>query len=237
MVTEGALQPQVEAKDLEPEKAGELTPQPEGEELEQQPGAEKEPQGEVKPPKERMYSETEWRKRESAKDKEIAQYKNLVTQTTLQSQIKEAEQREREALTQDKAKVEQGLMTDDEAKRNEALRQRETRVYVESMRINADKETISKVKVAEDIAKEYGIDSKVLLTDDVKSPVDMIRKAAGLALKQRDEKLEEIAAEVKTLKSGDQKFDSGQKAAVSEDDSLEARYPNSPTLFKNKKKK
>jgi len=100
------------------------------------------------------------------------------------------------------------------------------------LRVNADKEVISKAKVADEIAKEYGIDSKVILTDDIKSPVDMIRKAAGLSKQQLEGKIEELEDEIKTLKAGEQQFDKGQRAITSEEDSLDERYPS----MKKKKK-
>lgn len=212
MLEETKNQPQVEAEVPEAEKAGEVTPQPQAEEIKAEPGAETKPQKETK--KEKTYSEEEWRKREAAKDEEIAKQKQLAAQYSLQAQIREAEQAEREAQSQDNMKVEQGLLTEEQAKQNQVIRQQMKQLYIESLRVNEERSKIDRVKVAEDIAQEYGVDSKELLTDDMTNPYVMIRKAKGLAQKKIDERLEELQAEIKALKSGEPQYDKGQVAAT-----------------------
>ena len=218
-----------ELKPQEKELAGEEKPQP------KELGAEEKPQEEkpkeVPKPK-RTYTEDEWAKRESEKDKEAAALRQALAQINMQGQISEAERLEKEASKKDKESVEQGLITAEDAKEREQVRKERAQLYFATLKLKGEQEDIAKTKVAQTIAQKYGISAEELLSDkEVKSPVDMVEKAASLAQKKLTERLETLEGELKAFKEGEQKFDRGQQGGMTQEKSLKSRYPS---MYKNK---
>lgn len=194
-------------------------------------GAVAKPAEEIIAPKpKRTYSEDEWSKRESEKDKELAAYRQTLAQLNMQAQIQEATRFEQEAAAKDKTQVEQGLMTDEDAKSREQLRREQVQVHLAGQSLRAEQESIAKFRVAHEIAKEYGIAVDDLLNDkNINVPVDMVKKAASLSQKKLTERIEKMEAEMKALKEGDLKFDRGQQGTMADEKSLRSRYP---TMYK-----
>lgn len=223
MVTKEELQSQEgEPKELgATEAASEVSQEPEAV---IEPGAEDKPVVVTKPP--RTYSEVEWRKRESQKDKEANALRQKLAEINMQAQAQEVAQVEREASRQDRDAVAQGTLSESDARERELVRRDKIQVYMAAQRLRGEQEEIAKSRVAQEIAKKYGITVDNLLDDkEIKSPADMIEKAASLSQKRLSSRLEELEAEVRALKEGEPKYDQGQKGTMSEEDSLYSRYP------------
>ncbi len=211
-------QPQVEeAKVVEP--VGEEIPQPAEQPEPEQLGAEEKPQEKVeeKPPEPpRTYSQDEWSKRESEKDKEISHARDQLAQLNLQAEITKSQQSEREATARDQKEIDDGSLTTVEAEKRRDVRtqQRQTDESIAKQQqtlrqMSQQTEQYGRVLAAQDFGKKYGLTSdqitEILSDKDVKTPGDMRAKAADLALERE-------RGETKKAKEPSQKFDQGQSS-------------------------
>ena len=209
------IQPQVEEVKVEAQVEVEA-PQAEAEPEQEQLGAEK-PQEvvEEKPPEPlRTYSQDEWSKRESEKDKEISHARDQLAQLNLQAEIAKSQQSEREATAKDQKEIDDGSLTPVEAEKRRDVRtqQRQTDESIakqqQTLRQMAQQtEQYGRVLAAQDFGKQYGLTSdqitEILSDKDVKTPGDMRAKAADLALERE-------RGETKKAKEPPPKFDQGQ---------------------------
>ena len=211
------IQPQVEEVKVEAQVEVEA-PQAEAEPEQEQLGAEK-PQEvvEEKPPEPlRTYSQNEWSKRESEKDKEIAHARDQLAQLNLQAEITKSQQSEREATARDQKEIDDGSLTTVEAEKRRDVRtqQRQTDEAIAKQQqtlhqMAQQTEQYGRVLAAQDFGKKYGLTSdqitEILSDKDVKTPGDMRAKAADLALERE-------RGETKKAKEPSQKFDQGQSS-------------------------
>lgn len=195
------LKPQ-DGTEHEAEVAGAITPQPAEQLVEGQTGAEVAPQKPT-PPAERTYTQEEWSKRESAKDRENAQLRQALEQQTLQHQIELEE-------TKDQRAVENGDLTEEQAsqkkqQRYQAVQQTIAREQENEIhrRAQAHTEEGLRILAAQEMAKDYGVDALELIKDKtLVSPVLMDAKAAKLAW-------DKTKAELRAAKEAPETFDSG----------------------------
>ena len=190
--------------------AGVETPQPGAEKL----GAEAIPQepGVTEAPKPaRTYTQDEWSKREAEKDKESAFLRQGLGEVAMRATIAEAAQAEREARLKDTASVEQGLITREEAVSRGQSRQRDIQLYLASLQVGQEKESLARERVAKIVAQKYGVEADKLLDDrEIRTPTDMVEKASSLAQKKYTARIEAMEAELRSLKEGEPQFDRGQ---------------------------
>jgi len=200
-------QSQIVAPEGEADLAGAVEPQPEVEPEGEQPGAET--------VAERTYTQAEWSKRESAKDREIAQYRQAYAQQAMQQQIAQAQAVEAQAQAQDRQAVDDGEITASEAAQNQQRRQQEAQQehlrqqqLAVAQRTLEQAEQAGRIMAAQDFSKKYEIDLSELLGDEsLTTPTLMEAKAAKVAL-------EKARGELKAAKTGAETFDSGQVGSV-----------------------
>jgi len=221
---EEIIQPQVESV---PEAVEAEIPQ-----LAEQPGVEEKPQVEPK----RTYTQEEWSKRESEKDKEIAQTREHLAQLAMQAELYQMQRAETEAKARDRREVDEGTITISEATQREQARQQQwqqgqTVVQTQAVlrQMAQQTEQYGRLLAAQDFGKEYNLSQEQiteLLSDkDTRTPGDMRAKAANLAL-------ERLQGELKKSKGAPPKFDQGLSGGVGEstpEKALKGRYP---TMFK-----
>jgi len=178
-------------------------------------GAETEPQKEPEPKVERKYTQAEWSEREAAKDREIAQHRQAMTQLYMQQQIAQAQAAEAQAQATDRQAVDEGEITASEAaqrqqQRQQAVQQQQVQrqQMAAAQQVMAQAEQAGRILAAQDFSKQYEIDATELLSDkSLTSPAMMEAKAAKLAL-------EKTRGELKAAKTGPETFDSGQVGSV-----------------------
>ena len=207
---------------------------------EEQPlGTEETQKVEETPKPARTYTQEEWSKRESAKDKEIAQYRAQMAQLSRQAEISQMQQAEAVAKSKDQREVDEGLITVSEASQREQARnqqksQQQTIIQQQQIlrQMAQQGEGYAKVLAAQEFGKEYELTpeqiTEILDDKELKTPGDMRAKAANLAL-------EIVKGELKKTKEKPEKFDQGQKGGggvLTDEKTLKERYPNSPELFK-----
>ncbi len=231
-----------EAKVVE---AGAETPQSTEPTVTEQPGAETvsqeapvAPKVEVASPK--TYTEEEVKQREaqitSKLQAETAQAREHASKLALAQQVQALAQAEQQAQSKDQQEVTNGVITE-----NEAAQRRDQRIHAlqsqaQSARMQqalqaqaAQGEQLGRVLMAQDVAKEYGVDADVLLKDTtITTPLQMVQKAAKLALKARDAQLRALSAKPETFDKGPQTETTGPETY---EQSLKARYP---TMYKEK---
>lgn len=164
------------------------------------------------PPKTR--TEEEWRKRESAKDAEINTYKTAASEAAMQAQIAAQEKAEATAKAKDQNDIDQGLITQAEAKQREQARQR-------AIAMQPQMEQMGRMMAAQEFGGRHGVNPFDLLSDQsIKTPQQMEAKAKELAQTKSDtekktvsDKIETLEAEIKALKEGEPLFDKGQQGA------------------------
>ena len=199
--TVGAETPQLDEPTGEEKLGTEETPQ--------------EPQEEVKP---RTFTQEEWSKRESEKDKETNLLREQLARISMQGEIDKAQQAEAVAKSKDQREVEEGAMTTSEASQREQTRVQQTQTATvvaqqkQAMSQMAQQtEQYGRVLASQDFGKEYELTSEQiteLLSDkDVKTPGDMKAKAADLALERERGKAKKATEEPP-------KFDQGVSGAT-----------------------
>ena len=178
----------------------------------EQPGAVEQPQaGAEEAPKLRTYSQEEWSKRESEKDTEIGGLKNTLSQAAMRAQIAEQQLTETTAQAKDQNEVDQGLLTEVEAKQRQQER-------VRAIQAQPRIEAMGRLMAAQDFGERYGINPYELLNDkSIQTPKAMEAKAKEISqatsdaekLKVSDE-VDELKARIKVLEEGEPRFDRGQ---------------------------
>ena len=184
---------------------------------------------EAKP--QRTYTQDEWSKRESAKDREIAQIRNQVAQLVTQAEAQKIQQAEAIARDRDQRDVNEGTITTSEASQRQQARQQATYQQMtvtqqqqQLRQMALQTEQYGRVLAAQDFGKQYELNqeqiAELLQDEDIKTPGDMKAKAATLALeRERDEKKKSKVTP---------KYDQGQKGGgeiLSTEKALKARYP------------
>lgn len=155
---------------------------------------------------------------ESAKDATINQLRQQISRTALQSQIDRIETEAASESSADLTAVSDGEMTAENAQTRADDRRNATRTKVDEA-INlplaneqATRNRVTDALLARDgyalrLAKEFGVDSEVLMDDQsITSPEEMRLKARELQLDGRD-----------ANRTGSQNFDAGQRRAASLD--------------------
>ena len=155
---------------------------------------------------------------ESAKDATINQLRQQISRNALQDQINRIETEAASESSADITAVSDGEMTAENAQTRADDRRNATRTKVdEAVRIPLanEQETRNKVTdalIARDgyslrLAKEFGVDSEILMDDQsITTPEEMRLKARELQLDNRD-----------ANRTGSQNFDAGQRRAASLD--------------------
>lgn len=186
----------VEQPEVETESGGE-TSQPESTmQAEAQQGAEPQDGENVEgaqQPSQGKSPEDRFKAREAeilaAKDREIAQLRQAQEQARIDQMLNQMVAQEREAEGRDRRKVDEGLITEDEARERQQVRIEQARVYFESQKLQRERAELDverakdgKRMMAEDLGQEFGIDYKLLLSDpSLTDQVKMLRKAYKLA--------------------------------------------------------
>ena len=156
-------------------------------------------------PTERTYTQAEWSKRESAKDKEIAGYRQALDRAMAQQAIDRAEA----MAQQDLKSVEDGTLTAEQAQAKQRERatavqegqRRQQEQGVLDARLATANDTL-RMEAAIHIARDHGIDAGALL-NDVSLTNPQLMEASALRI--ANEKL-------KTARATRESFDSEQKA-------------------------
>ena len=197
-----------------------------------QTGAETPQRVEETPKPARTYSQKEWSKRESEKDKENAQLKQQLAQLNLQSEIFRMQQEEASARSKDQKELDEGVITDSDATQRQQVRmqQRQSQLAFAQQQQMASQmaeqtEQYGRILAAQDFGKEFELNEEqigeLLKDKDIKSPSDMKAKAATLAL-------ERLQIEFKKTKTVPPKFDQGQQGGIEQsgEKRLKGRYPS-----------
>ena len=231
-MSEAKNQPQ-EPKAEVPEKDGEA-PQPEVTPEPEELGAEETPQEkaqeEVKP---RTFTQEEWSKRESEKDKETNQLIQQLARISMQTEIDKAQRTEAEARSKDQKEVDDGAMTTSEASQREQARVQQTQAATtvaqqkQAMQQMAQQtEQYGRVLASQDFGKEYELTSdqitELLSDKDIKTPGDMKAKAADLALERERGKTKKATEKPVQFDQGQ----TGGSEVLTEDKKLKGRYPS-----------
>jgi len=212
MAEDTELQPQAEAEVQAEVQDGDTQPEPTPEP--EQPGA-AEPQPQDEKPAERVYSQKEWSERESAKDKEASDLREQVSQLAMKAQIAEATKLESEARTKDQKDIDDGKITEDEARQRQQYRQADAQMQPK-------REQMGRLMAAQDFGDKYNINPFELLKDkSLKTPDEMEAKAKQMSQgaleaerKKVSDELEDLKAEIKAIKEGSPKFDQGQSGTT-----------------------
>ena len=157
-------------------------------------GAEKQPQEDKKDDKaseSRTFSQEEFSKMESAKDKETAGIKAQLAQLTLRYETDKTERDEAAALAKDQREIDAGDITTGEATQRKEARTQNSELgkMTETMRrMNLQIEQSGRLLAAQDFGKQYELTpeqvAELLGDKEIKSPGDMKAKAADLALER-----------------------------------------------------
>lgn len=193
----------------------------------EQPGAGEPPQAELKPGEgeqpstERMFSQAEVSKMESAKDQEIAAERNARTQIAMQAQIAQQQQVEATAQAKDRSDIDQGLITEAEAQQRYQGRVRAWQAQQRTIQMQPRVEAMGRMMAAQDFGGRHGVDPYELLSDQsIQTPQQMEVKAKELAQSKSDtekktvsDEIASLNAKIKALEEGEPLFDSGQQGA------------------------
>jgi hypothetical protein len=219
-------QAQVETTAEAPEAGSESQPAETQPEVEQ-PGTEEKPSGtkeaitETKPGK--SYSEEEVTRIKSEITSklqgETEQYKKFAAQLAMQQQLAKMQAEEQQAASKDAQDVANGVIGQQEAEQRKTQRTEASQLQQTLTQQKQQGEMLGRILMAQDLAKKYGIDSDTLLKDQaLRTPTDMILKAADLAIKSREDKLREATAKPETYDKGP-----GAETGGGDDSKLSAR--------------
>lgn len=184
-----------------------------------EPGVEKEPQKEPEKKEtkkeERTYTQEEWSKRESVKDKELGQLKDTLTRLELQFQTAEAEKGEFAARAKDKSDIAQGLITEGEAEKKQQERMSQ---YQQAAQMRPALESMGRLLAATTYGEKYNVNPIDLLNDkELATPEAMETRAKKISKdtsdnvkKEASDVVEELRAKIKNLEAGEPVFDKGQ---------------------------
>ena len=176
-------------------------------------------QAESQKAEEKALTQEEWSKREaailSAKDREIEGYRQREFEQATRQWQTQLQNAEVQAQARDKAEVDEGVITLNEAERRRrsrvAWQQQLLQIDVQRQaaeKVMAEAEQYGRVLAARDFGQTYGVKPEELLKDkSLTSPAQMEARAASLAL-------EKAKAELKKMSQLPQHFDQGQLGGV-----------------------
>ncbi len=212
---ENLEQPHVEAPETEAEAVAE-TPHLETEVTEKQPAAEDKAQEkkavitpEIQAEIDRIISEKTAKMRADTSEAE-----KRAAQIVMQRQIEQANAEEAKARAKDQQDLDNGFITEDQLNQRAKDRQdqKQLRQTLQKQRQEAD--ALGKVMLANDLAKEYGIEADALLNDQaITDPLTMVRKASKMALDALKTQLKEATVKPES-------FDRGPGAITENSDSF-----------------
>lgn len=148
---------------------------------------------------EKTYSEAQWRERETARNREVADYRQALAQTVLQAQIRSLQDQEAQSQAQDARAVDTGEITQEQAQQRQ---QQRIAGYRQQMQFQQQREEMGgrlevaqavlgraeaagRILAAQDLAKTYEVDSAELLKDKaIVNYPQMEAAAAKLALRK-----------------------------------------------------
>jgi hypothetical protein len=173
---------------------GVVEPQPENEAQPGADGQESETAEPEKPVIKKAYSQEEVDRliseRTSTIQKETQEHKDRLARIEMERVIREAQQREQQAAEKDRRDIENGYITEDEAKERKRLRDELNQLQETVKQQRTIGESQAKIlaaqKMCEDYGKEYGVQIKpdVLLTDpSLTSPYLMEKKLSEMVIK------------------------------------------------------
>ena len=142
----------------------------------------------------RTYTQKEWSARESAKDKEIARMRGHLVALATARQQESAQNSESVAKAADLRAVEDGEITQAEVAARQQRRADEGKTRQDLAqtkgaldRMYAEAYVVGKALLAQDLAKELGIDAATLIKDEsITNQQEMRVKARELALEKRE---------------------------------------------------
>lgn len=179
-------------------------PQPETEPKVIQPGVQ--PSTLPTPPLRRTYSEEEFSQQMGKFQAETAQAREVVNRLAMEHQIRLAQEAEQKLVAKDQQDVEQGLITESDAGQRKALRDQTAQLQQGAAQLQqfvqqqaTQGEALGRILMAQDLAKEYGVNVDDLLNGkELTTPLQMVTKAAKLAIA----KLKEEAKKPETFIAG-----------------------------------
>ena len=187
-------------KDGTPQGAETQESQVVGMETSQEPGGDGSTPGgaEKSTPKERNFTQAEMSAQQAASDRQVAEANQRVAQMALQQEIDKAQAAEGAALARDAQAVSEGEMTSAEAAQRRQTRQGEAiqgfarkrqmaQEQAEHQQLSQELEGMYRIRAANILAEEHGIDGKLLLEDEtLQTAPAMENKARSLALDKRE---------------------------------------------------
>jgi hypothetical protein len=206
MTQQGQNEPQVEITPASPQPGSEN-------QVVEQPSADTQPGAEGMPQK--TYSQEEWNAREktttesrATSDKQMSLARALVAENAMRQQIREAEN---QAQAKDRQEVEDGEITQGQAQQRQQTRyqgwqqeimRRQTvaQDQAEHVKLVAENEDMARVRTADLLAKDHGVEMDVLLADK------SLTTGPAMEIKARELAIDKKMAELKGFES----FDSGQ---------------------------
>ena len=164
------------------------------------------------------------RRDQAAARQEAAQYRQKILQMAMQQELLQEQQAEAQASAKDKADVEAGLITHDEASQRQSMRQQAAQLAQMVKQLTPHAEQLGRIKLANDLATEYGINADDLLKDTtIQTPVQMYAKAGKLAIAKREDALRKATAKPESYDKGPGTPPPGPKP---DEQRLKERYPS-----------
>src|SRR3990167_40843 len=171
-----------------------------------------------KAPSERTYSQKEWSDLQSAKDRELAQYRQATIQMAQRMQAERAKAEEDVAHARDMRAVEDGSLTESDAEQRQRIRAEKAQglrevaaLRSQQQQIMADGEEYTRITVAHALGKMFEVDPSILINDkSLTSGELMEQKAYGLRegkYKARLTDLEKREAALAAKQEPPEKFD------------------------------
>ena len=165
-------------------------------------------------PKPRTYTEEEYRSVQAARDREVAARESQLQQQAMQAWIAQRQQQEAQAQAQDKAYVDQGMLTEQDAEQRRTLRQELAQMQQQRQGMMQEAEQVAYVvhadRIAKKIIQEEGLDQRGYLAlfneltsgDRVKSVGDLEAKAERIVRKAYAEVRKAQAKKPETFDKG-----------------------------------
>jgi len=163
---------------------------------------------ETKPKEEKIESKKTYTAEEVAKIqseamKEAAQVRQHLAQLSMQQEIARLQQEEAAAQKKDKASVEAGEITQEDADTKAQARQEMTRLQRTVRQLAPQAEQLGRIQMANDLASEYGISADELIKDQsIQNPLQMTQKAAKLAIAKLKEEVRKVKVKPETFDKG-----------------------------------
>jgi len=179
-----------------------------------EPTVEKPSGAEAAPAKERTYTQKEVAELQATADRREAEARRLLAQQALQMQQRQRDAEERAAQAEDRRAVAEGEISDSDARQRAVNRQKQAEANVRRAQEQevvkqtmTQSEQLARRFVAQDFAKQYGVEEKALMEDAaLNTPERMQAKALELKLQRLEAELEAA----KAAKEPPEQYDSGQ---------------------------